>query len=806
MRKHASVLLFLLCAVLLTGAPALAAVNGTAHETQAGKQGVCSACHIPHGGSGTNRLWPVAPTTGLVPGVTGSLCASCHYSTGAYQPSLAAAAVSGDAYVYHAVSHGNLMKLDNVPDGNSLATSGLPYTGDPSQTAPAVANRMECSSCHDVHNDANRPFLRVNIEDLCVRCHSTRQYNAGTMQSGSAGTVGVWDNAARVGVNNPGSHPSGTDIGGDVGTNSPVTFPTVSSIPKMARSATAGVGTWSLGGHRTGGTTGGVTCVTCHAVHGLHKDDSDTTSFTNLSPVTNLLIIAQGTGANEGLSGRSVANGDGGPANALCEGCHRGAAPTGAVLYAGTNFPNPGASNYTHPVDDFPGQTIEAVSAFPANWPQSSTTSTGTNKAAICESCHSPHVAANNANRATLLPSGGPYILRASQGEICNQCHAGRITQHHPVGQDIASALSGAASYLKTGIGASLTNTLTCATCHIGASGGAHNWTGSAQVAINPNWRPLNNARAATLALDQFAAGSNPVTTENVSATCVDCHLSFDGSTTNPSPTAHLPGRGINAIDNAQYQILGQGTHFIGLFNATAINANHNVRGQSGQTINPWTEAWTATKFGTGNANGGWSRFGGNNTAPILVCESCHELQMGKNVGNHMLLSSFYEGQSSTTSPVVNYDNFCEACHGVPAGTHAMFSDNVGRTGTTLSTLINTTTRPWLAALAPAAVPAGGAAGTSTWITGGPGTGSMTCDSCHQVHDANTQSGTLILEAPNANVTGGTPTSITSANYYGGTGVLANRMRQQPPAGGSAGIGTMPDVSMFCDQCHTYRQ
>ncbi len=814
MRKLGIILLVLASVLLLVGPQAMAAVQGTSHQTNAGLQGVCSACHIPHGGTAgaTSRLWPVAPTTNLVPGVTGSLCASCHFSTGAYRATMADA--FSDAYVYGTYSHGNQMTIAEVPQGSSLTSSGLPYTGDASQT-PATGGVIECTSCHDVHNDpvARRPFLRDDIDVLCARCHSLRNYVMNADSTGATAAVGNWDNVNNVGVNNPGSHPVGLDIAGDQTGNSPISWPNESMLLKNTA-----INTWSLGGHRRAGNTGGVMCNTCHAVHGIQRDNLDTTSpaVTATAPTGNMLIIAQATTGNEGESapaGRSVNNGDGDPNNALCEGCHRGPTPTGpgGVAYSGTRYPNPGNTAYTHPVDDL-ASANEAVTAFPTNWPASSTLSIGGNRAAICESCHTPHPAANDTNRASIALAAdgdGEFILRAGTGDVCALCHSGRVTRHHPVGQSIASAIggSGPASYLRNGTAAGLSTTLSCSTCHLGAGGMAHNWTTPGGLAINPNWRPANNGRSEVMATDRYAASPNPVTTENVSATCIDCHLGLDGNTTNASPTVHATGRGVNATDNTEYQILGEGTHYVGPFASAFFAAARTIRSQTGQTINPLSDAWTATRFGAGNANGGWSRFGGTSAAPILVCESCHELDPTYNVGSHMLLSSFYEGQSSlgTSSGGVQYDDFCEACHGVPTGTHAMFNQAIGRTGTTLSTTINTVTRPWLAGAAPVAAPTGGAAGTSTWLTGGAGVGVMTCDSCHQVHDAETQSASLIIEGPDLNVTGGTPINVTSANYYGGTNYISRRLRQQTASNGDTTAAAMPDVSIFCDQCHTYR-
>ena len=796
-----SVLGFLLA---IAASPAMAAVANTAHDagTAAGEQGVCSPCHLPHTGTTGARLWPVAPTAGLAPGTTASLCASCHYATGAYQAVTAFAdARATSSNVYATPSHGVQMTIADIPPGSNLAGSGMPYVAAPYTS-------IECTSCHNVHDDATaRPFLRFDMDTICARCHNAstgtqgRQFIDGSLST----AVGDWTRATRLEAGNPGSHPVGNDITealGDGAGDNPITFPVQFAVIKPAASAGQTLGNWSLGGHLIGGNAGGMSCNTCHAVHGLAVDaqTAGQTAYTSLDPPLGMLVVAQTptTASNEG-TGRNFANGDGLLGNTFCESCHTGPAPTG---YALTRNVNPGASLGTHPVDDMTPQ-YNAVGSFPAAWPYSSATSGTAGNAAICESCHTPHPAAWNPaspaeGRTTLTATAGPYILRERHDLICARCHTAGIAEHHPVGVALGNGLTGAASYLTTGFPGMITTTLQCGHCHAG--NGAHNWPAQGMAGLNPNWRPVNNARSAVMATDRYAASPNTVVTENVSATCVDCHLDIDATVANVSPTLHN-GSSIGA--ETQYTNLGGGSHFIGAFSPTFFGAK-SIRSTS-STINVSTEDWTTTRFGAGLASGGWSRFGGTSTAPILVCESCHDLEPDKNVTAHMLLSNFLEGQSSSLAYAAGYDDFCEACHGKPTGTHPMTADPVGRTGANLDTRTATPGRPWIAATAPIATPTGGAAGTSTWTVGDSSAGIMTCESCHQVHDAETDAGTLSLESPDLNVTGGTIAAVTSANYYGGA-TIARRLRQKPAAGGSAGIGTMPDVSRFCDQCHTYRQ
>jgi len=60
--------------------------------------------------------------------------------------------------------------VDNIPGINNP-----PWTGNGAALKLfGSARRMECSTCHDVHNPANPPFLRMSNSnsDMCTTCHS----------------------------------------------------------------------------------------------------------------------------------------------------------------------------------------------------------------------------------------------------------------------------------------------------------------------------------------------------------------------------------------------------------------------------------------------------------------------------------------------------------------------------------------------------------------------------------------------------------------------------------------------------------
>ncbi len=771
-QKRILCVLLALAAVAFVAGPALAVITGTSHDVATGNKSQCSVCHIPHGGAGA-RLWPVAPTTGAqFVGVVSTLCASCHFSTGAYGAAFAAG--NSDLYVYGAFSHGVQMTIAQIPQGSTLTTSGFPYTGQAGQTPP-TGGVIECTSCHNVHEDINRPFLRASLNTICQRCHSNRNYQSATDSSGSGATFGAAGTAVRY--TNPGSHPVGTDITGDVTVpgNSPITFPSASQV---IISPTAN--NWGLGGHRTtDGDTGGVGCNTCHAVHGVQADTGETTPPADLAPTLNMLIFAQASTGAESESapaGRSVANGDG-AFNRFCEECHTGPDPAGYGL-ANSN-PNPGGTSFGHPVDAMAAQYNAGVANFwggTVSVPAGGGFTAGANvdPIPICESCHTPHPAANNPNRASIQANAGPFILRDAPATVCTGCHPSSFAGHHPVGQDISAAVSGAgaAAYLASGY-VNFGTTLGCGTCH--TNGGAHNWTaGGGAIGLNVNWRPVGNGRDFTTPTNDQFVGTGTGTSYYTSTTCMDCHYAFQNRNADPSNGVAVPAE-------AGFTDLGRGTHYLGpfAFNSAALSGG-GVKTYRGGSINGDADVNIATNTNTW-PYGGWSRFGGTSGAPVLVCESCHELEPDKNGGTaHALLAPYVDGLATNQ----DYADFCEGCHGVPTGTHPMTADTVGRTGVVLST----GAAPWIRAAAPTEL-----GGTSTWATN-----QMSCDSCHQPHAAPTTGGTLIIEGPAANVLGGTTVPISLGLVAGNGGVVAYRVTNA--------VGTLPNFSRFCDQCHSYLQ
>jgi predicted CXXCH cytochrome family protein len=186
------------------GISAIAGIEGSAHDFKddswSGGE-ICVVCHTPHGASVSlsGPLWNRGATTNATftmytnpntlnadmtgqPGAQSLACLSCH--DGSVALDSFGGSTTGDTYI--ASSH-------NVGGGGSLANEhpiGFTYDSDlatadgslhdPALTASNIVatllfgEKVECASCHDVHNDLEyASLLRVDNagSGLCLTCH-----------------------------------------------------------------------------------------------------------------------------------------------------------------------------------------------------------------------------------------------------------------------------------------------------------------------------------------------------------------------------------------------------------------------------------------------------------------------------------------------------------------------------------------------------------------------------------------------------------------------------------------------------------
>jgi predicted CXXCH cytochrome family protein len=191
-----------------------AGIAGSPHDFQTkGASSLCITCHAPHQQPNTPLLWnhqlsaqnfswsDMTKTTGGTSLPTNlrtwsgpsKMCLSCHdgtvnvgtmYSatytyTGAVAPTLTR--TGGDLKGNHPVAvpypNGAPNTYNGITTGTNVAVAD--YVANPTKvklfldsSVGSNNSGVECSSCHNAHDNANTFFLRDARATLCVNCHN----------------------------------------------------------------------------------------------------------------------------------------------------------------------------------------------------------------------------------------------------------------------------------------------------------------------------------------------------------------------------------------------------------------------------------------------------------------------------------------------------------------------------------------------------------------------------------------------------------------------------------------------------------
>jgi predicted CXXCH cytochrome family protein len=194
--------LLLVGALVYVGQVQSAGITGTDHDLSGrgwGSDQICIFCHAPHNvatsGSG-NQIVPLwnhgttaatftlytSSTLQAVPGQPGGYskaCLSCHDGTVAidtYGARTGTNNMTGSPLIGtdlsndHPVSFTYDSALATADGGlTSPSSASLVVTG-----IPLFSAKMECSTCHSVHDNAKGKFLRASNTGsaLCLKCHT----------------------------------------------------------------------------------------------------------------------------------------------------------------------------------------------------------------------------------------------------------------------------------------------------------------------------------------------------------------------------------------------------------------------------------------------------------------------------------------------------------------------------------------------------------------------------------------------------------------------------------------------------------
>jgi predicted CXXCH cytochrome family protein len=199
------VALVLLVAIVFGTSQALAGIAGSAHDFSLeswSTNDICGPCHTPHNSvSGGAPLWNHSNTTysswtmynntngtqdSSVPantalGPVSKACLSCHDGTAAVD------SIGGATGTVFISTFGSTLTVGGSGDLSSDHPISITYDSalsgvdlglhDPTNAATAkllINDKIECSSCHDVHNAGGfSSLLRVDNTDsaLCLTCH-----------------------------------------------------------------------------------------------------------------------------------------------------------------------------------------------------------------------------------------------------------------------------------------------------------------------------------------------------------------------------------------------------------------------------------------------------------------------------------------------------------------------------------------------------------------------------------------------------------------------------------------------------------
>jgi hypothetical protein len=428
----------------------------------------------------------------------------------------------------------------------------------PGYYATGGVEYISCISCHNVHDNAVRPFLRDNnalddatdgddllfgdLQTLCDDCHVDREKQAGT-----TGRINHPSNIALAGTT-AGDATLYNYSGGNFTSTTQALFDSGWS-DNTQKVAGAGGNHWNLGGKFSQPVAGNFNCGTCHMTHQdeeLRSAYGQTNGLVDASQVT-------GTAVSWGYNAMVVNDPDpatgGGAVAEICVACHEISGASG-----------PGATGNSHPFQSQFGTSISVTNPHAeAKWGGGGLgTATAT---VVCQSCHDMHFA----NIGDTVAEGGDAVLEeAMLTGYCDDCHGGAggsaKPNHHPSGITVTWGTNirddgGNTVNISNGIGwgaltranidantivrtpatgtyAIVGNVIDCGTCHGGANAKAHNNAGT------------------------FPALAGTMTEDDM---CIDCH--------GPNPSYFT-----------EHATAGNGSHYLGSIANTSRCRGRNAR------------------------------------------------------------------------------------------------------------------------------------------------------------------------------------------------------------------------------------
>ena len=187
--KKGLFILIALSAVLLTAGQAAAGISGTEHDLRSyglvnGTGEICIPCHTPHNADVSNPnlpLWNRGPSKSQTfPGIgwASDVCLSCHDGTiavdkfGEFPGTTNMTEINNGRYVVNDVDGTHPIGSDAIYANSSSPME--PGITDGSSPVKTFDGQVECSSCHNVHDNTYGNFLATTNQGsaLCLACHA----------------------------------------------------------------------------------------------------------------------------------------------------------------------------------------------------------------------------------------------------------------------------------------------------------------------------------------------------------------------------------------------------------------------------------------------------------------------------------------------------------------------------------------------------------------------------------------------------------------------------------------------------------
>jgi len=189
----------------------LAQIEGSPHDLSAvAGASACSFCHTPHGALAGTPLWShklssavynIYQSSSLQANIgqpTGSskLCLSCHDGTVALTESIRDGS-SGGAYIAPGAANIGTDLSDDHPISfvysTALSTEDIqirPPSALPEQLKLDKLSELQCTTCHDPHDNRNGNFLVTSnrLSGMCVACHDLSEWRLSAHASSTAFT------------------------------------------------------------------------------------------------------------------------------------------------------------------------------------------------------------------------------------------------------------------------------------------------------------------------------------------------------------------------------------------------------------------------------------------------------------------------------------------------------------------------------------------------------------------------------------------------------------------------------------------